>query len=98
MKGLKTTLVMTGLLLSTVAFADNDALKYQKLTGLAKIKISEAITKAQTEVVGTAVNAELESKLGTVVYEIDVLANNSMYEVFIDAVSGNVLKVRQDID
>lgn len=98
MKSNAILILTTVFLIGLWAHAENDFKKYENLTAQASVKIEQAIAKAQTELNGVAVNAELESKLGSVVYEIDVLAKGTMYEVFIDAKTGNIIQSREDLD
>lgn len=84
--------------LGSVAYADNDMVKYQNLTSKAKKTLSQAIGAAESHVSGKAVSAEIDSKLGTVIYEVEVLGKDGVYDVDVDANTGKVLNSRQDVD
>eukprot|EP00130_Batrachochytrium_dendrobatidis_P008362 XP_006683237.1 hypothetical protein BATDEDRAFT_93007 [Batrachochytrium dendrobatidis JAM81] len=67
------------------------------LTGKATITEKESIQIALTEVPGTVNEVELEDENGTVVYGVEVQAEDgSLNDVKVDAQSGNVLKVETD--
>lgn len=52
---------------------------------------------ALRQVPGNVVKAELEYDHGAVIYEIEIRANNGQkYEVKVDAITGNVLRVKLD--
>ena len=62
-----------------------------------KITLVEAVEKALTDVQGRAVEAELEKENGNTVFEIKIVDDaGTMREVYVDAQSGNVLKVEKD--
>lgn len=63
----------------------------------ANITMVEAVEKALTNVKGKAVEAELEKEDDKTVFEITVVdeAGNTQ-EVYVDAGSGNVLKIEKD--
>lgn len=63
----------------------------------ANITMVEAVEKALTNVKGKAVEAELEKEDDKTVFEITVVdeAGNTQ-EVYVDANSGNVLKIEKD--
>ncbi|WOV84931.1 PepSY domain-containing protein [Sporosarcina jeotgali] len=61
------------------------------------ISMEEAMVIALRQVPGNVVKAELEYDHGAVIYEIEVRANNGQkYEVKVDAITGNVLRVKLD--
>jgi uncharacterized membrane protein YkoI len=62
-----------------------------------KITLVEAVEKALTNVQGRAVEAELEKEKGNTVFEIKIVDDaGTIREVYVDAQSGNVLKVEKD--
>jgi uncharacterized membrane protein YkoI len=62
-----------------------------------KITLVEAVEKALTNVQGRAVEAELEKEKGNTVFEIKIVDDaGTTREVYVDAQSGNVLKVEKD--
>jgi uncharacterized membrane protein YkoI len=63
----------------------------------ANITLVEAVDKALTNIKGKAVEAELEKEGDNTVFEIKVIdeAGNTQ-EVYVDANSGNVLKIEKD--
>lgn len=60
------------------------------------ISLEEAVRIALEEVPGRAVKAELETKNGLLIYEVDIVSSYGDYEVRIDASSGNVIRVEFD--
>lgn len=80
------------------AFADDDAAEYAKLLSEAKISITEAIATAQTRAEGTAVSAELDRRLGKAVFEVEVMSGARLFDVRLDAETGNVIDVREDLN
>lgn len=68
-------------------------------TGLAKANISleQAIATAQQhQAGGRATKAELESEKGATFYEVEVVSNNQVFDIKIDAVNGTVLSSKLD--
>lgn len=96
---MKSLLLAASLLVAPSVFArDNDAAEYAYQLSQAKISLIDALTTAQTEAKGTAVSAELDSSQGKVVYEVEVLANEKIFDVKINAVDGTILSVKEDRD
>ena len=63
----------------------------------AKVTIGQAIKTASEKVPGKVVEAELEKKHDTLVWEVEVVtAENKVMEVHIDAVSGVVIDVEEE--
>lgn len=83
---------------SLPAFASHEAAEYANLLSKAKISLVDAISAAQSHTRGTAVNAELDRKRGKAVFEVDVLSGNRLLEVRLDAVTGNIIDVREDLN
>jgi uncharacterized membrane protein YkoI len=62
-----------------------------------KITLVEAVEKALTNVKGKAVEAELEKEHGNTVFEIKIVDDSgTTREIYVDAQSGNVLKIEKD--
>lgn len=62
-----------------------------------RLSMDQAITIAVGRVPGEVVKAELEYENGALVYEIEIrTAQGVKYEVDVDAVSGEILKVKLD--
>ena len=62
-----------------------------------KVTIDQAIKTASEKVPGKVVEAELEKKHGTLVWEVEVVtAENKVMEVHIDAESGAVIDVEEE--
>ncbi len=77
---------------------DDDVRKMQRATARAKISLSEAIEIAQREVPGgKPIEVELEWRRGGPRIEVELLAGNLWKDVVIDAVSGKVLAVVDDV-
>lgn len=69
------------------------------MTGLAKANISleQAVAAAQQQQVGgKATKAELESEKGAAYYEVEVVSNNQVFDVKVDATNGSVLSSKLD--
>ena len=61
------------------------------------LPLTRILAIAQEKVPGDVIEVELESKHGTLVYEIKVLAQSGrVREIKIDAKSGTVLKIEDD--
>ena len=68
-----------------------------EMAATAKVTIDEAIKTASEKVPGKVVEAELEKKHGTLVWEVEVVtADNKVMEVHIDAESGAVIEVEEE--
>ena len=68
-----------------------------EMAAKAKVTIDEAIKTASEKVAGKVVEAELEKKHGTLVWEVEVVtAENKVMEVHIDAESGAVIDVEEE--
>ncbi len=86
------------LVTSNAAFADGD----KKLEGKVKVKREEAKSIALKNVPGTILDADLERRKGVTFWIIDVKptagAANITKEVRIDANSGSVISVKDDVE
>jgi len=68
-----------------------------EMAAKAKVTIDEAIKTASEKVPGKVVEAELEKKDGTLVWEIEIVtAEKKVMEIHIDAESGAVIGVEQE--
>ncbi|MGD9852815.1 MAG: PepSY domain-containing protein [Nitrospirales bacterium] len=63
----------------------------------AKLTLVEAVDKALTSVQGKAVSAELEKEHEQTVFEVKILdGTGSIREIYVDANSGNIVKIEKD--
>ncbi|MEK6640190.1 MAG: PepSY domain-containing protein [Nitrospirota bacterium] len=68
-----------------------------EMAAKAKVTIDQAIKTASEKVAGKVVEAELEKKHDTLVWEVEVVtAENKVMEVHIDAESGAVIDVEEE--
>ncbi len=68
-----------------------------EMAATAKVTIDQAIKTALEKVSGKVVEAELEKKHNTLVWEVEVVtAENKVMEVHIDAESGAVIEVEEE--
>lgn len=68
-----------------------------EMAATAKVTIDQAIKTALEKVSGKVVEAELEKKHDTLVWEVEVVtAENKVMEVHIDAESGAVIDVEEE--
>ena len=68
-----------------------------EMAATAKVTIDQAIKTASEKVAGKVVEAELEKKHNTLVWEVEVVtAENKVMEVPIDAESGAVIDVEEE--
>jgi len=68
-----------------------------EMAAAAKVTIDQAIKTASEKVAGKVVEAELEKKHDTLVWEVEVVtAENKVMEVHIDAESGVVIDVEEE--
>jgi uncharacterized membrane protein YkoI len=68
-----------------------------EMAAKAKVTIDQAIKTASEKVTGKVVEAELEKKHDTLVWEVEVVtAENKVMEVHIDAESGAVIDVEEE--
>ena len=64
----------------------------------AKVSLTSAMQKAAQSVNGKVIGAEFELEKGQATYDIEVLKNNQIYDVSIDANTGKVLSSQVDIE
>ncbi len=70
-----------------------------EMAAKAKVTIDQAINTASEKVPGKVVEAELEKKHNTLVWEVEVVTEeNKVMEVHIDAESGTVIDVEEKKD
>ncbi|AEE15076.1 Propeptide PepSY amd peptidase M4 [Thermodesulfobium narugense DSM 14796] len=110
MNGVKkfTVLAIGGLLLTTSAFgvakADQHVTGSIKITqdneasyaDLSRTTIDQAVSSALSAQPGKVIKAKLEDENGTLVWNVDVVSNNQMYEVKVDAKDAKVLSTGID--
>lgn len=81
------------------AMALTDAQEYTDLLNASKITLVEATEIAAAKLGGGAiVKAELDNYRLKVVYEVGVLTEGKLYEVNVNAATGEVINVKQDRD
>ena len=94
-----TVLVVNGLALSDQkGKGKKDEVKETvEMAATAKVTIDQAIKTASEKVPGKVVEAELEKKHNTLVWEIEIVTGeNKVMEVHIDAESGAVIEVEEE--
>jgi len=64
----------------------------------AKVTMAQAITKAETTLGGKVIKVEFEREHGKSVYDIELVTDTKNYDVEIDALSGEIIKQREDHD
>jgi uncharacterized membrane protein YkoI len=75
----------------------DEAKETVEMAAAAKVTIDQAIKTASEKVAGKVVEAELEKKHDTLVWEVEVVtAENKVMEVHIDAESGAVIDVEEE--
>lgn len=82
----RNTLVATAILVSPVALAQTATTPSDS-----RISVAAALEAAKAQVDGGILEAELESEGGTLVWEIDIVVGETIQEVKVDAMSGEVL-------
>lgn len=82
-------------LTTSVAHADREA---AAMLEEAKISLTEAIAIAEQHEGGVAFEAKLDDDSFAPEYEVDVFVDGRVFEVTVDAVSGEVRRVREDRD
>jgi len=63
-----------------------------------RINSEAAIQIALQRVPGQVIKVELDYENGILVYEIDIRTTSGIYEVHVDAITGQVLKIERDFD
>ena len=95
------TPVIFALLISSPAYmslADDDYLEAKRLRDRGEIKSLEEILKnVRRAYPGRILEVELEDEKGRIIYELEILGNDSIVrEIYIDARSGELLSVEED--
>lgn len=81
--------------LSTAALADREDILLMKE---AKVSLINAIQAAEKHQGGRAYEANLDDDSFRPAYEVSVIKDDRIYDVQVDAVTGEVLGAREDID
>jgi uncharacterized membrane protein YkoI len=63
-----------------------------------RINSEAAIQIALQRVPGQVIKVELDYENGILIYEIDILTASGVYEVYVHAITGQILKVDYDFD
>ncbi len=79
------------------AMASDTAKDVQRLSE-AKITLVDAIGIAEKHIGGQAIDADLDSDFGKVVYDVSVIKDAAEHEVRIDAITGEVIGSHIDKD
>ena len=82
-----------------LAYADGKGKEDDKATmaAAAKVTIEQAIKTATGKVSGKVIEAELEKKHNTLIWEVEVVtAQSKVMEVHIDATTGAVIEVEEE--
>ena len=64
----------------------------------AKVSLNSAVQKATQRVNGKVISAGFDLEKGQSIYDIEVVKNNQIYDVSIDANTGKVLSSQVDMD
>jgi uncharacterized membrane protein YkoI len=62
----------------------------------AKVSLTQALQRAGQKVGGRAVGAEFSAEHGKAMYEVEVVKGNQVYDVMVDATTGNVVSSQVD--
>jgi len=89
-------LLMVGLSLSAVPLSLAEDAALISMVQQVKINLTQAINVAESHAGGKAVSAELDDD--TPVYDVEVLKDGKFFEVKVDALTGKVLSMHQDLD
>ncbi len=93
--------MLTGATFALPAAADDDDVAEMRAISAAAGLISpeQAIEKALAAKPGTAIEADLDRKLGKYYYEVEVIdAQGVEWEIYLDAATGEVKHVKRDSD
>ena len=95
---IKTTALIMALALGGTGFLSGQALANDaKAAADAKVSLVEAITTAEQQAKGKAVEAEFDqSKEHGSVYKVEVLSGEKVFDVKIDAQKGTVISLKED--
>lgn len=95
------TVIITGLLISSLANivqADDDYIEAKRLRDVGEIlSLEEILSKVRRTYPGRILEVELEHDKGHIVYELEILGDDSIVrEIYIDAKNGELLSVEED--
>ncbi|WP_456379984.1 PepSY domain-containing protein [Thiolapillus sp.] len=92
------TCFITPLLAWQGLLADDDhELVYEMRRSEEILSLEEILKISRQKVSGQVIEVELEQEQGALIYELEILdRNNRVWEVEIDAVSGQIIKVEED--
>jgi uncharacterized membrane protein YkoI len=80
---------------AAAARADQDELR---LAAEAKVMLTQAIAMAEQHLGGRAIGAKLDDDSFTPAYEVTVIKDNRVFDVYVDAVTNAVTGSREDMD
>ena len=92
-KSIRVTLMASVLSLSTLTGAATALAADQEDLAVmqASVDITKAIATAEKHIGGKACSAEFQRERGQTIYEVDVVKDQTVTEVHIDATNGNVI-------
>ena len=85
-------IAMAGTVAVATNAAENDALSALQ----AKIPLSQAVVIAERSVKGRAAKAEFEPSENGWVYDVEVISDNKVFDITVDAFNGQILKTEED--
>jgi uncharacterized membrane protein YkoI len=88
-----TAAILGGIVAGTALASDADEIKMLAQT---KISLQQAIELAQQHQGGQAFEASIDDDSFKPVYEVSVVKDNRVYDVWVDGVEGKVLRARED--
>jgi uncharacterized membrane protein YkoI len=80
---------------ATAARADQEDLR---LSSEAKVMLTQAIATAEQHLDGRAIGAKLDDDSFKPAYEVTVVKDNRVFDVYVDAVTNAVISSREDMD
>lgn len=86
----------TSSLINSRSAQASEIAKDLRLLDEAKISLTAAIEIAEKHVGGKAIEADLDRENGKAVYDVSVIKAQKEYDVRLDAVTGEVLRVKED--
>ncbi len=89
------TMIVGAVGVVTAARADQEDLR---LFSEAKVALAQAIATAEQHLGGRAVGAKLDDDSFKPAYEVTVVKDNRVFDVYVDAVTNAVLGSREDTD
>ncbi|MBL7003109.1 MAG: PepSY domain-containing protein [Gammaproteobacteria bacterium] len=94
-------IVSCGLVLSVaIAVADSDHIEARELLKNGEIlPLDDILQNVRQQYTGVLLDIELEKEDGVIVYEFEILNQEGVViEVYVDAKSGEIIKVKKDVD